>query len=105
MEYIKASEYNTQIDVYFDGEKYVFINAFHGLVAIARREGVTEFSSDGMAGYCVFQVEKTKETICNGTIERVISKSENKYMRIACKFHYKEINDESLPYCVSVKLS
>ena len=26
MEYIRTKEYETTIDVYFDGEKYVFIN-------------------------------------------------------------------------------
>ena len=26
MEYIRAKEYETTIDIYFDGEKYVFIN-------------------------------------------------------------------------------
>lgn len=47
MEYIKRTENNTRVDVYFDGEKYVFINAFHGCVAVARREGLAEFTNDG----------------------------------------------------------
>lgn len=42
MEYLKTQEYHTRIDVYFDGEKYVFINAFHGCVAVAKREGLVE---------------------------------------------------------------
>lgn len=48
MEYIRTKEYDTPIDVYFDGEKYVFINRFHGLVAIARRSKII---MEG-AGYC-----------------------------------------------------
>ena len=104
MEYIKATEQHTRIDVYFDGEKYVFINAFHGLVAIARREGFTEFSSDGMTAYCVFNVEKTKKTIDYRTIEKIICKQESLYVKTCCKFHYKEIEAEDLPYFVGVKL-
>ena len=42
MEYYKTQESNTRIDVYFDGGKYVFVNAFHGLVAIASRQGLVE---------------------------------------------------------------
>lgn len=45
MEYIKRIENNTRVDVYFDGEKYVFINAFHGCVAVARRERLVEFTN------------------------------------------------------------
>ena len=104
MEYIKTSEYHTRIDVYFDGEKYVFVNAFHGLVAIARCEGFTEFSSDGMTTFCVFNVEKTKETISYQTIEKVICKAESRYVKTTCKFHYEEVHAESLRYSVSIKL-
>lgn len=62
MEYIKTQEYHTRVDVYFDGEKYVFINAFHGLVAIARREGLVDFSTDGYMAHVKFKIEKS-ETI------------------------------------------
>lgn len=105
MEYIKTSEYKTRIDVYFDGEKYVFINAFHGIVAIARRDnGFPDFSSDGMTAYNSFHVEKTKATISTLTIERIICKSESKYMPAVCKFTYNEKDKEFLSYSVSVKL-
>lgn len=60
MEYIKRTENNTRVDVYFDGEKYVFINAFHGCVAVARREGLAEFTNDGYMAHVKFKVEKTR---------------------------------------------
>lgn len=68
MEYLKTQEYHTRIDVYFDGEKYVFINAFHGCVAIARREGLVEFTNDGFKAHVKFKVEKTIRTISKKTI-------------------------------------
>lgn len=105
MEYIKASEYKTRIDVYFDGEKYVFVNAFHGLVAIARRDkGFPTFSSDGMTAYYYFRVEKARNTISASTIESVICKHESKYMPTPCKFIYDEKDGLILPYFVSIQL-
>ena len=59
MEYIKTQEYNTRIDVYFDGEKYVFINAFHGIVAVARRQGLVDFTSDGYMAHVNFSNRKS----------------------------------------------
>ena len=59
MEYFKTQENHTRIDVYFDGEKYVFINAFHGIVAVARRQGLVDFSQDGYMSHASFEVEKS----------------------------------------------
>ena len=103
MEYIKTQEYNTRIDVYFDGEKYVFINAFHGLVAIARRQGRTEFLPDGYKAHIKFKVEKAS-TISKDTITRTICKQEDRYVSavVECEWHVVEC--ENLPYYVSVNL-
>lgn len=91
--------------MYFDGEKYVFVNAFHGPVAIARRDkGFPNFSSDGMTAYASFRVEKTRNTISALTIERVICKHESKYMPTPCKFIYEEKDGLTLPYFVSIQL-
>lgn len=73
MEYLKTQEYNTRIDVYFDGEKYVFVNAFHGLVAIARRQGLVDFTQDGYMAHVKFIVEKAS-TITKNAITRLIHK-------------------------------
>lgn len=103
MEYIKTQEYHTRVDVYFDGEKYVFINAFHGLVAIARREGLVDFSTDGYMAHVKFKIEKS-ETIEKITITRVIEKQESKYVSTIVETEWEEIRKESLPYIVSVNL-
>lgn len=103
MEYFKTQEYHTRIDVYFDGEKYVFINAFHGLVAIARREGLVDFSTDGYMAHVKFKIEKS-ETIEKITITRVIKKQESKYVSTIVETEWEEIRKESLPYIVSVNL-
>lgn len=103
MEYFKTSEYYTRIDVYFDGEKYVFINAFLGIVAIARRDYI-DFTRDENPPHSTFNVEKTKRTVSNQTIEKLIKKQESRYVKVLCKFHYKEVEEESLPYFISVKL-
>ena len=105
MEYIKTSEYKTRIDVYFDGEKYVFVNAFHGLVAIAIRDkGFPNFSADGMTRYNSFHIEKTKNTISALTIETGVCKKESEYVPVFCKFTYDEVARDNLPYFVSVNL-
>lgn len=105
MEYIKTQEYHTRIDVYFDGEKYVFINAFHGLVAIARRDyNTSRFSEDNTRYFVTFHVEKAS-TISESTIERIINKGESTYMPCYVTYVYDTISDrESLPYFVSVNL-
>lgn len=105
MEYLNTQEYHTRIDVYFDGEKYVFINAFHGLVAIARRDYNTfSFSGDGARRLVTFHVEKAR-TISNCTIERVINKSESTYMPCDATYIYDNASDrDSLPYFVGVNL-
>ena len=103
MEYIKTSEYGTAIDVYFDGEKYVFINAFHGLVAIARRQGLVDFSADGYMGHVKFKIEKSS-TISRSTITRVIGKQESKYVSTVVETEWEENEIECLPYFVSVNL-
>lgn len=103
MEYFKTQENDTRIDVYFDGEKYVFINAFHGLVAIARRQGLVEFSDDGYMGHVKFKIEKSK-TISKRTITRVVEKQESKYVSTVVETEWEESEIESLPYFVSVNL-
>lgn len=105
MEYIKTQEYHTRIDVYFDGEKYVFINAFHGLVAIARRDyDTSRFSEDNTRCFVTFHVEKAS-TISDSTIERIINKGESTYMPCDVTYVYDTISDsDSLPYFVSVNL-
>lgn len=103
MEYIKTQEYSTRIDVYFDGEKSVFINAFHGLVAIARRQGLVEFSPDGYMAHVKFEIEKAS-TISKNTITRVLNKQENKYVSTVVECEWNEVECESLPYFVSVNL-
>ena len=104
MEYIKRTENNTRVDVYFDGEKYVFINAFHGCVAVARREGLVEFSSDGYEARVKFKVEKTICTISKRTIDSAIHKMENRHVATVVEYEWEEIEREDLPYSVSVKL-
>ena len=104
MEYIKRTENNTRVDVYFDGEKYVFINAFHGCVAVARREGLVEFSSDGYMAHVKFKVEKTRCTISKKTIDGAIYKMESRYMSTVVEYEWKEVDRDDLPYAVSVKV-
>ena len=104
MEYIKRTENNTRVDVYFDGEKYVFINAFHGCVAVARREGLVEFSSDGYEARVKFKVEKTRCTISKRTIDSAIHKMENRHVATVVEYEWEEIEREDLPYSVSAKL-
>lgn len=104
MEYIKRTENNTRVDVYFDGEKYVFINAFHGCVAVARREGLVEFSDDGYMAHVKFKVEKTRCTISKRTIDGAIYKMENRHMSTVVEYEWKEVDRDDLPYAVSVKV-
>lgn len=104
MEYIKRTENNTRVDVYFDGEKYVFINAFHGCVAVARREGLVEFTNDGYMAHVKFKVEKTRCTISKRTIDGAIHKMENRYMSTIVEYEWEEVNRDNLPYAVSVKV-
>lgn len=104
MEYIKRTENNTRVDVYFDGEKYVFINAFHGCVAVARREGLVEFTNDGNGAHVKFKVEKTRCTISKRTIDGAIHKMENRYMSTIVEYEWKEVDRDDLPYAVSVKV-
>ena len=104
MEYIRTKEYETTIDVYFDGEKYVFINRFIGLVAVARRKGMPAISDDGNTCYSTFTVEYAdginKETVIN-----VIQKHESQYLPCIVAYEWQEEQRySSLPYSVSVKL-
>lgn len=104
MEYIRTKEYETTIDVYFDGEKYVFINRFIGLVAVARRKETPAISDDGNTCYSTFTVEYAdginKETVIN-----VIQKQESQYLPCSVAYEWQEENKySSLPYSVSVKL-
>lgn len=105
MEYIRTKEYNTPIDVYFDGEKYVFVNRFHGLVAIARRSKMTEFSEDKTEAFTSFTVETTN-AISKSTITKVVKKSESKYIPCCVAYKWNVTTDgrDSLPYAVSVRL-
>lgn len=103
MEYYKTQESNTRIDVYFDGGKYVFVNAFHGLVAIARRQGLVEYSQDGYMAHVKFQIEKSS-TIERSTIIRLIHKQENKYVSTVMDIEWTDVEQESLPYIVTVNL-
>lgn len=100
MEYIKRTENNTRVDVYFDGEKYVFINA----VAVARRERLAEFTNDGYMAHVKFKVEKTRCTISKRTIDGAIHKMENRYMSTVVEYEWKEVDRDDLPYAVSVKV-
>ena len=104
MEYIKKTENNTRVDVYFDGEKYVFINAFHGCVAVARREGLVEFSDDGYMAHVKFKVEKMRCTISKRTIDGAIRKMENRYVSTIVEYEWDEVDRDDLPYAVSVKV-
>lgn len=104
MEYIKRTENNTRVDVYFDGEKYVFINAFHGCVAVARREGLAEFTNDGYMAHVKFKVEKTRCTISKRTIDGAIRKMENRYVSTIVEYEWDEVDRDDLPYAVSVKV-
>ena len=104
MEYIRAKEYETTIDIYFDGEKYGFINRFIGLVAVARRKGMPAISDDGNTCYSTFTVEYAdginKETVIN-----VIQKHESQYLPCSVAYEWQEEQKySSLPYSVSVKL-
>lgn len=103
MEYIRTQEYNTRIDVFFDGEKYVFVNAFHGCVAIATRTKITEFPEDKVVAF--FFAEKTRETISSTTIRRVIGKSESRYVPTIVNYQWEEVDATSLPVFVSVQIN
>lgn len=104
MEYIRTKEYDTPIDVYFDGEKYVFINRFIGLVAVARRKGTSAFSDDGNTCYSTFSVEHT-DGINKETVIKVIQKQESQYLPCSVAYEWQEEQKySSLPYSVSVKL-
>ena len=104
MEYIRTKEHETTIDVYFDGEKYVFINRFIGLVAVARRKGMPAISDDGNTAYSTFTVEQT-DGICKETIIKVIQKQESQYLPCSVAYEWQEEQKySSLPYSVSVKL-
>ena len=104
MEYIRTKEYETTIDIYFDGEKYVFINRFIGLVAVARRKGMPAISDDGNTCYSTYTVGYAdginKETVIN-----VIQKHESQYLPCSVAYEWQEEQKySSLPYSVSVKL-
>lgn len=103
MEYFKTQENHTRIDVYFDGEKYVFINAFHGIVAVARRQGLVDFLQDGYMAHVSFEVEKSS-TINRSTITRLIHRQESKYVSAVVECEWNEVECESLPYFVGVSL-
>lgn len=103
MEYTKTQEHNTRIDVYFDGVKYVFISAFHGIVAVARRLGLVEFLPEGSMAHVKFQIEKTT-TINKNTITRIIHQQENNVISTVVECEWTEVERESLPYFVSVNL-
>lgn len=104
MEYIRTKEYETTIDVYFDGEKYVFINRFIGLVAVARRKGIPAISNDGNTAYSTFTVEYT-DGINKETVIKVIQKQESQYLPCSVAYEWKEEQKySSLPYSVSVNL-
>ena len=104
MEYIRTKEYETTIDVYFDGEKYVFINRFIGLVAVARRKGMSTISNDGNTAYSTFTVEHT-DGINKETVIKVIQKKESQYLPCSVAYEWQEEQKySSLPYSVSVKL-
>ena len=103
MEYIKTSEYGTAIDVYFDGEKYTFINRFYGLVAIARRVEMPRFSDDKEISFADFSVEST-ENISKSTVTKIINRHESKYIPCHVSYKWDVKPDSALPYCVSVNL-
>ena len=105
MEYIRTKEHDTPIDVYSDGEKYVFINRFFGLVAIARRSKMIEFSEDNTEASTSFTVEATN-AISKSTITKLVKKSENRFMPccVAYKSNVTTDGRNSLPYAVSVRL-
>lgn len=105
MEYIRTKEHDTPIDVYFDGEKYVFINRFYGLVAIARRSKMIEFSEDKTEASTSFTVEATN-AISKSTITKLVKKSENRFMPCCVAYKWNVTTDgrNSLPYAVSVRL-
>lgn len=105
MEYIRTKEHDTPIDVYFDGEKYVFINRFFGLVAIARRSKMTEFSEDNTEAFTSFTVEATN-AISKSTITKVVKKNESTYIPCCVAYKWNVTTDgrNSLPYAVSVRL-
>lgn len=104
MKYIRTKEYETTIDVYFDGEKYVFINRFIGLVAVARRKGTPVISDDGNTCYSTFTVEYA-DGINKETVIKVIQKQESQYLPCSVAYEWKEEQKYySLPYSVSVKL-
>ena len=104
MDYIRTKEYETTIDVYFDGEKYVFINRFIGLVAVARRKGTPAISDDGNTCYSTFTVEYA-DGINKETVIKVRQKQESQYLPCSVAYEWQEEQKySSLPYSVSVKL-
>lgn len=104
MKYIRTKEYETTIDVYFDGEKYVFINRFIGLVAVARRKDMPAISDDENTCYSTFTVEYA-DGINKETVIKVIQKQESQYLPCSVVYEWQEEKKySSLPYSVSVKL-
>lgn len=108
MEFIKTKNgYNNEMTVVFDGD-YYFIEAFHGLVAVARRQR----TDDPHVLDEHFKVELTA-AISETKIKRVINARESHYIEVhpTYEFEYRKYRDtgvictDSLPYAINISLT
>lgn len=107
MEFIKTKNYGGEMTVVYDGS-YYFIEAFHGLVAVAKRQ----FNEHSIENEDHFKVELTL-AIDESKIKRIINKAENRYIEChpTFEFKYRTYADTgekyvgSLPYTVGITLT
>lgn len=95
MDIIRASHYSTPLDVIMDG-RYIFRDAFHGIVAVA-----TDIRDDNfnLIGY---KVEHTL-AIDQSTIKRVIRNHRKGLHDVLYEFDTKKYVG-SLPYGIKIEL-
>lgn len=107
MQIIKTKHHGTELDVIADG-RFIFIDAFHGLVAIAKFDDDDTKYEKNVWNY---EVERTL-AIDPSTIERIIKNYVDKARKtyatepLTHKFHYNTIQIvDSLPYSLEINLT
>lgn len=99
MEIIRTKNSDLEINVLFTGKRYVFINGFFGLMAIAERQ------SESWEDRQVFNIECAR-SIDTGLIKRFIARQENKYCKRIVHFDKIDfrIGSDSLPYGLDIEI-
>ena len=94
MEILRTTLRGAEVNVLFTGDRYIFINSFFGIIAVAERtdlvykEGFSSFDLYAGNSHCLGG-SFTNETIYN-MCSRFITKQENKYIDKTLTFNYKE---------------